>query len=119
MPRRARPLSPWRLISAPLAERLAVAQDPATDRGTLTVVPPTAQDAEAPTLTELVVAVLTHPAGRPPAVASRYAGHPDPAVRRLVLNVPGLPATSLDALTYDPEPDIATEARRLLGVRHD
>jgi hypothetical protein len=102
------------LVAAELAERLAVAREPASSAEELTVIAPSAQDARNdPGLTELVVSILTHPVGCPPAVAARWVGHPDVGVRRLVLAVPGLPATALEALSRDPEPDVANSATEL------
>lgn len=116
MARRTAPPNPWRLIAAALPERLAVAHDPATTAEELTVVAPSAQDAKAdPTLTELVVTILTHPVGCPPAVAARYVGHPDVEVRRLVLAVADLPSTAYEALSRDPEADVANSAKELLA----
>jgi len=117
MPRQpSRPQSPWRFVGADLPTRLALAQDPATDAETLTVVAPPARDSRRdPALTALVTAVLRHP-GCPPAVAARYVGHPDVAVRRLVLTVGDLSGTALQALSYDPDAQIRSEAvARLTG----
>ncbi|MCR6706196.1 MAG: hypothetical protein NVV66_16400 [Cellulomonas sp.] len=79
------------------------------------MVAPPAQDAKSdPSLTGLVVAILRHPAC-PPAVAARYVGHPSADLRRLVLNVDGVPAAALEALSYDPDPGVAQLAKVILA----
>lgn len=117
MPRRLpAPSNPWRLLGASMAERLAVARDDTSTAVELTVIAPPGQDARYDQdLTELVVALLQHPS-LPAAVASRWVGHPDVEVRRLVLDVPGLPGTTLEALTHDRDAEIAGEARALLAA---
>ncbi len=117
MPRRIPAPPPWRFLTAPPGVRLTLAADPAADAELLTVIAPPAQEARRePALTGLVVTVLRHPAC-PPAVAARNVGHPDVGVRRLVLDVDGLPATALDSLAYDPDSHVSERARALLSAR--
>ncbi|MBT0993920.1 hypothetical protein KIN34_06420 [Cellulomonas sp. DKR-3] len=118
MPRRQPPPSPWALVAAPLAVRLAVARDPGSTSEQLVVVAPSLLEARDPSMDEIVRSVVLH-ASCPGPVASRFVGHPDPVVRRAILDVPGLPATTLDALAHDREPDIADRARALLAQLND
>lgn len=118
MPRNTNAASPWALVGAPLPDRLAAAQDPASTAELLTVIAPSLLEGRDPALTAFVLAVVRHPAC-PGTVASRYIGHQDPEVRRAVLDVPGLPGTTLDALARDSERDIHEGARALLDELGD
>lgn len=93
---------------------LKLASEPTLSPDMVATIAPLARDDVAPT--ELVVAVLTHPACSI-GVASRFATHQDPAVRLCVAEFPGLLTSTLGMLAVDADEAVRAAATRVLDER--
>ena len=92
---------------------LEFADDPALSPDMVATIGPLAREAGDP---DLIHRILCHPACGE-GVASRYATHPDPAIRLRVAGFRGLVTSTLGILAVDPDSAVRAAATEALTQR--